>query len=74
MTDTMSGMCIEISHKICIANIHMRRISELLKFKAGMLKGEELKATNDVIDALEGYQEVLSKVSRSISKIARIDV
>ena len=74
MTDTMSGMCIEISHEICIANIHLRRISELLKFKAEMLKGKELEATNDVIHALEGYQEVLSRVSRSITNIARIDV
>lgn len=74
MTDTMSGMCIEISHEISIANIHLRRISGLLKFKAEMLKGEELEATNDVINALEGYQVVLSIISRSISKIARIDV
>ena len=74
MTDAMSGMCIEISHEICIANIHLRRISGLLKFKAEMLKGEELEATNDVIHALEGYQEVLSRVSRSITNIARIDV
>ena len=53
MTDTMSGMCIEISHEICIANIHLQRISGLLKFKAEMLKGEELEATNNVINALE---------------------
>lgn len=74
MTDTMSGICIEISHEISIANIHLQRISGLLKFKAEMLKGEELETTNNVINALEGYQEILSKVSRSITKIARIDV